>query len=368
MLAGQWKRPEYYAVAGLERSAAIGGEVHAVRTQAGLIDVGTLGKIEIHGPDAAEFLDRVYTGRFSTLKVGMTRYGLMLDESGVIIDDGVIARLGEDSFYFTTTTGNSAGVYRELGRLATEWNLRVGLVNATGHYAAFNLAGPNARRILAALTPLDLSQDAFPYLGCREGRVADIPARLLRVGFVGELGYEIHVPAEGALLAWIALLTAGKEYGLRPFGVEAQRILRLEKGHIIVGQDTDGLTDPLQARCEWAVKMDKPFFIGQRSLRILEKKARRQQLVGFRLTDPHAAIPKEGHLVLNGNDMAGRITSVAFSPTLGAVIGLAMVAPDVASRGTFRIRIEGKRELDAVVAALPFYDAHGERQRVGDLP
>ncbi len=367
MLAGQWQRPEYYAVPGISRIVAIEQEVRSVRQRAGLIDVGTLGKIEVHGPDAATFLERVYTGRFATLKPGMTRYGLMLDESGVIIDDGVIARIADESFYFTTTTGNSATIYRELGRLATQWNLQLGLVNATGHYAAFNLAGPRSRRILAKLTSLDLSASAFPYLGVREAQVAQVPVKLMRVGFVGELGYEIHVPADSALHVWNALLDAGAAEDIRPFGVEAQRVLRLEKGHLIVGQDTDGLTDPLQAGCEWAVKMDKPFFIGQRSLKILEKQPRRQHLVGFRLQPEESALPREGHLVLDGSDMAGRVTSVTRSPTLNQVIGLAMVSPAVATAGRFRIRIEGKHEVDAAVATLPFYDAAGERQRV-DAP
>jgi len=368
MLAGQWKRPEYYAIQGLSRSQAIEQEVRAVREGAGLIDVGTLGKIEVHGPDAAAFLDRVYAGRYGTLKTGMTRYGLMLDESGVIIDDGVIGRLADESFYFTTTTGNSASIYRELGRLATQWNLKVGLVNATGHYAAFNLAGPLSRRILARLTEVDLSQAAFPFLGLREGLVAGVSARLMRVGFVGELGYEIHVPADSGLHVWEALMAAGAAEGIRPFGVEAQRVLRLEKGHLIVGQDTDGLTDPLQAGCEWAIKMDKPFFIGQRSLRILEKKPRRQQLVGFRLSVSGTDLPKEGHLVLDGNDMAGRVTSVTRSPTLQAVIGLAMVSPAVAAGKGFRIRIDDGREVDAEITALPFYDAAAARQKLPEAP
>lgn len=362
MLAGQWRRPEYYAHGGIDRSAAIGQEVHAVRTAAGLIDVGTLGKIEIHGPDAATFLERVYTGRFATLKPGMTRYGLMLDESGVIVDDGVIARLGEDSFYFTTTTGNSTAIYRELGRLATQWQLSIGLVNATGHYGAFNLAGPLSRRLLAPLTDVDLSSGEFPFLGVRKGNVAGVPARLMRVGFVGELGYEIHVAADAALHVWSTLLAAGREAGLKPFGVEAQRVLRLEKGHLIVGQDTDGLTDPLQAGCEWALKMDKPFFIGQRSLRILGKLPRRQQLVGFEI-EPGTVLPKEGHLVLDGPEMAGRVTSITLSPTLNKGIGLAMVTPAVAAKGSFAIRVD-----DATVAAkivpTPFYDPAGDRQRI----
>ena len=230
MPAGNWQRPEYYARTGIDRATAIEQEVLAVRERAGIIDVSTLGKIEVHGPDAARFLECVYAGRFSNLKLGMTRYGIMLDEAGVIVDDGVVARLGEERFYFTTTTSGSASVFRELGRLATQWGFSVGLVNLTGHYAAFNLAGPRSRAILRELTALDLSQQAFPYLAVREAEVVGVPARILRVGFVGELGFEIHVPADSAAGVWAALCDAGKMSGLRPFGVEAQRVCGWRRG------------------------------------------------------------------------------------------------------------------------------------------
>ena len=370
MPAGNWRRPEYYAVAGKSREEAIADEVRAVRSQVGVIDVGTLGKIEIHGPHAVEFLERVYTARFANLKVGMTRYGVMLDETGVVIDDGVIARLGPESFYFTTTTGNSATLFREFGRLATWWGLQAGLVNLTGHYAAFNLAGPAARAVLRQHTELDLSDGAFPYLGVREALVAGAPSRIMRVGFVGELGYEIHLPAEYAADVWRALLGSSPASPVKPFGVEAQRMLRLEKGHIIVGQDTDGVTNALELDMPWALKMDKPFFVGQRSLQILEKQPRRQTLVGFTL--PQASPgemqrrPKECHLVIEGTQIAGRVTSVGWSPTLARCIGLALVTPAVAAGKQFRIRIEAGVEITADIARPPFYDPAGERQRLGD--
>ena len=366
MPAGQWQRPEYYAAAGIDGKASIHAEVRAVREGVGLIDVGTLGKIEVYGPDAAQFLERIYTGRFANLKAGMTRYGLMTDEAGVIIDDGVIARLAAEHFYFTTTTTGSATVYRELTRLNTLWGLNVGIVNLTGHLAAVNLAGPVSRRLLQAVTAQDLADAAFPFLGAREAEVAGVPARLLRVGFVGELGYEIHVPADRAAALWGALLSAGKQYGIRPFGVEAQRLLRLEKGHLIIGQDTDGLTNPWQAGMAWAVKMDKPFFVGQRSLRILEKQAQVQVLAGFTLADDAAGMPKECHLVIHGGEIAGRITSIAHSPTLGRVIGLALVAPALVSTGRFRIRIDGGKAVEAIVTPAPFYDQQGARQKIVD--
>jgi len=334
-----------------------------VRSSLGLIDVGTLGKIEIYGPQAGLFLDRAYTGRFSDLRVGMTRYGLMVDESGVVVDDGVVARLAPEAYYFTTTTGGSATVFRELLRLNALWGLDCALVNVTGHRAGFNFAGPRSREVLQSLCDIDLGEAAFPYLGVREARVAGVPARLMRVGFVGELGYEIHVAAGSACAVWRALLAAGQPHGIRPFGVEAQRVLRLEKGHLIVGQDTDGLTDPLEANAAWAVSMKKPYFVGQRSLRILKARGPRQLLVGIEIDDP-ARIPRECHLVIQDGDIAGRVTSIVRSATLGKAIGLAMVVPALAATGTrLTIRGDGGEPIAAAVVPTPFYDPRGERQK-----
>ena len=366
MHAGEWLRPEYYARDGNSKTECVREEARAVRGQLGLIDVGTLGKIDLFGPDAAAFLERVYTGRFANLKAGAARYAVMLDESGVVIDDGVVARLSEQRFYLTTTTTGSAGVYRELTRLNTLWGMQIGAVNVTGAYAAMNLAGPKARACLAALTALDLSSDAFPYLAVREGEIAGVPARILRVGFVGELGYEIHTPAEHAVHLWDALMRAGATFAIRPFGVEAQRLLRLEKGHLIIGQDTDGLTTPYEAALEWALRMDKPFFVGQRSLRIVERRASKRRLVGFALERGFAdEAPKECHLIIRDDGIAGRVTSVAFSETLGRHVGLALIAPELAAEGSrFRIRVDGGRMIEAAVVKTPFYDAAAERQKV----
>src|SRR5690606_2854362 len=237
--------------------------------------------------------------------------------------------------------------------------------NATGSYAAMNIAGPRSREVLSAVTSLDLNDAAFPYLGVREAEVAGVPARLMRVGFVGELGYEIHVPADGATVVWDALIAAGRPHGIRPFGVEAQRLLRLEKGHIIIGQDTDGLSSPFDAGLEWAVKMDKPFFVGQRSLRILQRKPAKTRLVGFVLGDmPAHEAPKECHLVIRDGSIAGRVTSIGYSPALSKYVGLAYVTPELAGEGTrFFIRADGGRMVEATVAKTPFYDPAGERQK-----
>jgi sarcosine oxidase subunit alpha len=364
MLAGNWRRPEYYAQPEKTREECIQSEAIAVRTQVGIVDVGTLGKLEIRGADAAEFLERVYTGRYANLKVRMSRYALMLDETGVVMDDGVIARLGAEHFYFTTTTSGAATIYRELSRLNTMWRLDCGIVNTTGARSAINLAGPYAREVLAKLTDLDLSSAAFPYLGVRQTTVAGISALLLRVGFVGEWGYEIHVAADSAIALWDALLEVGAEYDITPFGVEAQRLLRLEKGHLIVGQDTDGLTTPREAGLGWAVKLDKPFFIGQRSLQSMAKRPVKHTLVGFMLEPFQGMPPQESHLIIDCNEMAGRVTSIAFSPSLQQFIGLAYVKPELATVGNrLSIRRSDGSFVTATISPTPFYDPENHRQK-----
>jgi sarcosine oxidase subunit alpha len=365
MHAGDWRRPAYYARPDISAPEAITEEVAAVRTAAGLIDVGTLGKIEISGPDAGEFIERIYTGRFAKMKPGTARYGLMCDESGVIIDDGLVARLADDRYYVTTTTSASGAVYREMQRWAIIWGMQVVLASVTGSRGGINLAGPKARQILAGLCDFDVSSAAFPYMAVREGNIAGVSARFLRVGFVGEWGCEIHVPAYSALHVWNALEQAGKVHGIRPFGVEAQRILRLEKAHIIVSQDTDGLTNPYEANMAWAVKEDKPFFIGQRSLQIIRPRPLKRVLAGFTLPSETAAakLPKECHLIIENKEIVGRITSVTRSPTLNKIIGLAFVAPDRSQPGTqFQIRLDDGSLVTATVVETPFYDPQAERQ------
>jgi sarcosine oxidase subunit alpha len=378
MPAGDWLRPAYYesCIAGalpapgkqagrLHHNSAIVAEVEAVRQRAGLIDVSTLGKLEIAGPDAAEFIERIYTGRFAKMKPGATRYGLMCDESGVIIDDGVIGRLADDRFYVTTTTTASGSVYREMQRWAIVWKLDVVLANVTGAIAAMNLAGPQARAILAELSDLDTGESSFPYLALREAKVLGVTCRILRTGFVGEVGYEIHAPAHWAADLWDRILQVGASAGIRPFGVEAQRVLRLEKGHAIVSQDTDGLTTPYEAGMEWAVKQDKPFFVGGRSLQIVARKPLKRRLVGFTLPpDYRGPLPSECHLVIERGEIVGRVTSIARSLTLQQAIGLAYVRPSQSSPGTrFQIRGEGGRMVEATVVELPFYDRANARQK-----
>jgi sarcosine oxidase subunit alpha len=329
--------------------------VRAVRESVGLIDVSTLGKIEVFGPDAGAFLDRVYAGSFSDLRVGRTRYGLLLDEGGIVRDDGVVARLADHHYYFTTTTSGAATVYRELLLWNTRWRRDCAFVNGTGHRAAFNLAGPASREVLQGLTDIDVSETAFPFLGVREGRVAGVNARVLRAGFVSSLGFEIHVPFRQAGQVWDALMSAGAARGIRAFGVEAQRVLRLEKGHAIVGQDTDALTNPFEAGLDWAVKRHKEFFLGQRSLAIHERRGPRQKLAGF-LLDQEAPL-QEANLLIADGEIAGRITSLARSPTLGRTIGFALIAPRLAEPGTaLNFRASDGAMVAARVVKPPFVE------------
>ena len=359
MNVGGWQRPAFYQRASLDERACIHDEVRRVRESAALIDVSTLGKIDIFGPEAGAFLDRVYTGSYSAMKVGSTRYGLMLDEGGIVRDDGVIARLGEQHFYFTTTTSGATTVYRDLLLWNTRWRMDCSLVNATGHRAAFNLAGPASRELLQLLCEGDLSEEAFPYLAVRQARVAGVQARLIRGGFVSQLGFEIHVPFHSGLAVWDALMDTGKPMGLGAFGVEAQRLLRLEKGHAIVAQDTDALTNPFEAGLDWAVRINKPFFIGKRSLAIHQQRGPRQKLVGFELEFRRGAgsTVQEANLVIDRQDIAGRITSIGDSPSLDKTIGFAMVAPALSEPGTpLQIRASDGQMVRARVVRTPFVE------------
>lgn len=368
--AGAWQRPAYYPAQGGSREDAILAEVRAVRDNVGIIDVGTLGKFEVNGPDAAVFLERTYTGRFAQMKTGTTRYALLCDESGVMVDDGLVARLSDDRFYVTSTTTGADAVYREMQRNAILWRMKVVLISQTGSYAAVNVAGPASRDVLAALTDVPLDASSFPYLGVREGRIAGVPARLMRVGFVGELGFEVHVPAQYGADLWEQVRGAGAAWGLRPFGVEAQRVLRLEKGHVIIGQDTDGLTNPFEAGMEWALRMDKPFFIGQRSLKIVRSRPVARTLVGFVLPQGHTGpVPKECHLVIRQGMISGRVTSVAYSPSRKCVVGMAYVESGQSAPGNrFTVRVDGGQEIVAEIVRMPFYDPEGQRQQLSTSP
>ena len=364
MPAGVWQRPAYYGRPE-NRDACMQAEARHVRQKVGIIDVSTLGGLDVRGPDAAEFLNRLYTFTFAKQPVGRSRYALMTNEHGVVIDDGVCARFADNHFYVTATTSGVDRIYQQMLKWNAQWRLNVDVTNVTAALAAVNVAGPDSRKVLEKVCKdIDLSAEGFPYLGVRLGTVAGIPARLLRVGFVGELGYEIHVPARYGEALWDALMEAGKEFDLRPFGVETQRLLRLEKGHVIISQDTDGMSHPSEIDMGWAVTRSKPFFVGKRSVEILEAQPLKRKLVGFTL--PATSMkPLEGHLVLNGPDISGNVTSCEYSETLGQIIGLAYCAAEQSVPGDqIPIRVEGGMVVYAKVVKLPFYDPETKRQEL----
>ncbi|MEH6499024.1 MAG: 2Fe-2S iron-sulfur cluster-binding protein [Pseudoalteromonas distincta] len=364
MPVGLWQRPAFYGPVD-QREQCVQEEASQVRGGVGLIDVSTLGGLDVRGPDAAEFLNRMYTFAFIAQPIGRSRYALMTNEQGAVIDDGVCARFEERHFYVTATTTGADQIYQQMLKWNAQWRLQVDITNVSAALAAVNLTGPLSRTVLQRLcNDLDLSPEGFPYLGVREGTVAGVPARLMRVGFVGELGYEIHVPARYGEHLWDALMLAGEVDGIKPFGVEAQRLLRLEKGHVIIGQDTDGMTHPLEIGMGWAIARKKPFFVGKRAVEILEAQPMRRKLAGFRLP-AESARPLEGHLVLQGEAVSGHVTSCEYSGTLGHIIGMAYMTPEQAIPGSrVQIRVEGGEIVHAEVVTLPFYDPATQRQEI----
>ena len=364
MPAGIWQRPAYYGKAE-DRERCMQEEALHVRQKVGLIDVSTLGGLDVRGPDAAELLERLYTFAFAKQPEGRSRYALMTNEHGVVIDDGVCARFAPNHFYVTATTSGVDRLYQQMLKWNAQWRLDVDVTNVTAALAAVNLAGPDSRQVLQTLcSDVDLSAEGFPYLGVRQGTVAGIPARLLRVGFVGELGYEIHVPARYGEALWDALMQAGRAFDIRPFGVESQRLLRLEKGHVIIGQDTDGMTHPAEIDMGWAIARRKPFFVGKRSVQILEAQPLARKLVGFSLPK-ETSKPLEGHLVLDGEAISGSVTSCEYSRTLDRIIGLAYAASGQSTPGSqIPIRVKGGEVVQATVVELPFFDPHNQRQEL----
>jgi len=345
MWAGDWRRPYDYGDPE--------GEVLAVHEAVGVIDVSPLGKLLVQGPDAGAFLDHLYPNRLANLREGRIRYGVLGSDAGRILDDGTICRLDAEAFYVTTTSSGVAAVEEWFSWWQATWDMRVRLTDLTHGLAAVNLAGPRARELLAGLTDLDCSNDAFGYLDGRRAHVAGVPALLLRIGFVGELGYEIHFPAAFGEHVWDVLVGAGA----RPFGLEPQRVLRLQKLHVIVGQDTDSESTPYSAAMSWIVKLDKDEdFIGRWAM--AEAGAPETSLVGFRMAD--GVVPREGAAVVVEGEPAGRVTSARFSPRLEQAIGLAWVPTALAREGVAITIVDGARELPAAVTTRPFYDPDGE--------
>jgi len=352
--AGDWRRAYDY---GDPEAEAL-----AVHESAGLIDVSTLGKLLVRGADAGELLDRLYPNRMSDLAVGRIRYGVMLSDAGRITDDGTVCRIDDQTFYVTTTSAGAGAVEQQMTWWLAAWGLEARVTDLTQGVAAINLAGPSARPVLASLTDEDCSADAVKYLDARNAVVAGVPSLLLRIGFVGEVGYEIHCPSPQAPALWDAILAAGEAAGtaVTPFGLESQRVLRLQKLHVIVGQDTDSESTPFNTGMDWTVKFDKSQdFIGRWALEHRANEASATKLVGF--TVPSGEVVAEGAVVLRDGASTGcQVTSSRWSPQLGASIGMATVPSEYATEGTEIAISYAGTVYRALVTSRPFYDPDGE--------
>ncbi len=371
---GQWKRPWYFPKRGEDMHAAVARECKAVRDSVGILDASTLGKIDIQGPDAREFLNRVYTNAWTKLDVGKARYGLMCKEDGMVFDDGVTACVGENHFIMTTTTGGAARVMEWLEIYhQTEWpELKVYFTSVTDHWATMTLSGPNSRKLLAEVTDIDLDKDAFPFMTWKEGLVGGVPSRVFRISFTGELSYEVNVQADYALGVWEKIVEAGKKYNLTPYGTETMHVLRAEKGFIIVGQDTDGSVTPDDLNMGWCVGRNKAFsWIGWRGMNREDcLREDRKQLVGLKPIDPNKVLPEGAQLVFDPKQsipmkMVGHVTSSYMSATLGYSFAMAVVKGGLKRMGerVFAPLADGS-VIEAEICSSVFYDPKGDRQNV----
>jgi sarcosine oxidase subunit alpha len=329
-----------------------------------------LGKIEVSGPDAGRFLDRIYINRWDNLAVGRCRYGVMCRDDGMVFDDGVGTRLAQDRFFLTTTTGNAAAVLDWLEEwLQTEWpELEVFCTSVTEQWANATLVGPRGREVLTLLAPgLALDAASFPFMRMREAELAGIPARIFRVSFSGELSYEINVPADYGLTLWERLIAAGEPYGIAPYGTEAMHVLRAEKGYIIVGQETDGSVTPVDLGLDAMVARDKDF-LGRRSLaRRDTARADRKQLVGLLPENPEQVLPDGTQLVATADAappvrMIGHVTSSYFGARIGRSFALALVANGRARYGQTVWAPLPDRTVAARICPPVFYDPTGARR------
>ncbi|MGB7204765.1 MAG: sarcosine oxidase subunit alpha family protein [Anderseniella sp.] len=371
---GQWRRAYCYPRGGENKHEAINREILSVRNHVGMLDASTLGKIEIKGPDAAKFLDLVYTNVFSTLKVGKARYGLMMNEMGFLMDDGVTVRLGEDHFLMHTTSGGADNIVAWLEEwLQTEWTtLKVFVTAVTEQWSQFAVAGPNARKVLAELdSDIDLSPEAFEFMSYREGTLGGFPVRIFRISFSGELSYEIATPSGYGRGLWDALMEAGKTHSIAAYGTEALHVLRAEKGFIVIGDETDGTVTPYDVNMGWAVSKKKADFIGKRSLSQSYLAADgRKQLVGLLTDNPSDVLPDGAYAVAEIKPsppmkMIGQVTSSYYSPTLDRSIAMALIEGGLGMMGkTVNFPLEGGKVISARIVSPVFLDPEGSRQNV----
>ncbi len=370
-VVGQWRRPWYFPRNGEDLHAAVARECLAVRNSVGLMDASTLGKIDACGPDVIEFLERIYTHDVARMKVGRCAYGIMLGEDGMLMDDGVMARVAEHRFYLTTTTGGAANVLGWLEKwLQTEWpNLQVYLTSLTEQYSTLALAGPESRKVLDRLgCNIPLDNAGFPFMTARQAVLAGMPVTLFRVSFSGELAFEINIASDLALAMWKTLMEAGREFDITPYGTETMHVLRAEKGFVIVGQDTDGSVTPVDLGMNWLLSKNKDF-LGRRSLGRPDcVREDRKQLVGLLSSDAATVLPEGTQLIEEPGSpppvpMCGHVTSSYRSAHLGHPIALALVAGGRARRGETVYAALPKRDpLPVRIVAPVFYDAGGQRQ------
>jgi sarcosine oxidase subunit alpha len=367
---GLWKRAHYFPRAGEDMVAAVARECKATRQAVGIFDASTLGKIEIVGKDAAEFMNRMYTNAWTRLEPGRLRYGMMLREDGFVMDDGVVGRMAPDRFHVTTTTGGATRVLAMMeDYLQTEWpDLDVWLTPTTEQWAVIAVQGPLAREALAPLVEgFDLSREAMPHMSVREGRICGVPTRLFRVSFTGELGFEVNVPAGFGRMVWEAIFAAGQAHGITPYGTETMHVLRAEKGYIVVGQETDGTVVPDDVGLGWAVGKTKRDFVGKRSLsRASMLAGNRKQMVGLLTIDPGIRLEEGAQIVADASEpipmtMIGHVTSSYWSATLDRSIALALIRGGRARIGE-RLNVAMPSGPIAVELVDPvFYDPEGSR-------
>jgi len=366
---GQWKRPWYFPKNEETMHQAIQRESKAARESAGILDASTLGKIDIQGTDSSEFLNRVYTNAWSKLTIGKCRYGLMLNEDGMVYDDGVTTRLGENHYIMTTTTGGAANVLNKLeDYLQTEWpELNVYLTTVTDQYSTMSICGPNSKKIIKKLIPnLDLSDENFPHMSFKNSKIENVKCRIMRISFTGEQSYEINVQSNYAKDVWIRCIEAGKEFNITPYGTETMHLLRAEKGFIITGQDTDGTLTPSDLQMEWIISKKKYDFIGKRSLyRSDTIRDDRKQLVGLITDDPREVLEEGAQLIQSLEkkpiEMLGHVTSSYFSPNLNKSIALAVVKSGKILKGKKLIVPMENKNINVTVTDSVFYDKENKR-------
>ena len=366
---GQWKRAWYYPKTTEDMHQAVQRESKAARESAGILDASTLGKIDIQGTDASEFLNRVYTNTWSKLGIGKCRYGLMLHEDGMVYDDGVTTRLDENHYIMTTTTGGAANVMSKLeDYLQTEWpELDVYLTSVTDHFATISVCGPNSKKIVSKVIPdLDLSDENFPHMSFKNAKIDKVKCRVMRISFTGEHSYEINIQASFGKSVWEKCMEAGKEFNITPYGTETMHLLRAEKGFIIVGQDTDATMTPIDLQMDWIVSKKKYDFIGKRSLyRSDTIREDRKQLVGLLTDDPKIVLEEGAQIVEDTNlkpiEMLGHVTSSYYSPNLNKSIALAVVRGGKNMMGK-KLFIPMENKIISVTVADPvFLDKENKR-------